>query len=92
LNRATTKKSFFSQTPVNRAIRAQQVRVVDEQGQQLGVMSLEEALAKAAGQALTLFKSHIKLNPPVCRITDYGKFLYWEKKKKKMAKPQGAGK
>lgn len=67
------------------------MRVVNEQGQQLGVMDLEEALAKASGQNLDLVQVTHKVNPPVCRITDYGKFLYWEKKKKKLSKPQSGG-
>ena len=54
-------------------------------------MSLEEALTKASGQNLDLVQVTHKVDPPVCRITDYGKFLYWEKKKKKLSKPQGGG-
>ena len=85
------RRNTFERIFVNRAIRAPQVRVVDEQGQQLGVMDLEEALAKASGQNLDLVQVTHKVNPPVCRITDYGKFLYWEKKKKKLSKPQSGG-
>ena len=68
---------------INRQIRAREVRVVDETGKQLGVISLDEALRKAEERNLDLIQVTEKVEPPVCKITDYGKYLYQEKKKEK---------
>jgi len=70
---------------VNRQIRAKEVRVIDETGKQLGVMSLEKALQEAEGRHLDLIQVTEKVEPPVCKIMDYGKYLYQEKKKEKQA-------
>jgi translation initiation factor IF-3 len=64
--------------------------VVDEQGQQLGVFPLSEALAMAQDQELDLVQITDKVDPPICKITDYGKHLYREKKKEKPVK-SGSG-
>jgi len=57
------------------------VRVVTEQGEQLGVMPLKEARAVADGRGLDLVEVDPDSMPPVCRIMDYGKFKYRQKKK-----------
>jgi translation initiation factor IF-3 len=65
----------------NTQIRAKEVRVVDETGKQLGVMKLEEALRTAYERNLDLIQVTEKVDPPVCKIMDYGKYSYQEKKK-----------
>ncbi len=71
---------------INNQIRAEKVRVIDEQGKQLGVFSLEGALKIAKEKNLDLILISEKADPPVCKIADYGKFLYQEKKKEKKEK------
>ncbi|MCX7805272.1 MAG: translation initiation factor IF-3 [Planctomycetota bacterium] len=66
---------------INREIRASQVRVIAPEGEQLGIMPLEDALKKAQDMELDLVEVAPQGNPPVCRIMDYGKYLYREKKK-----------
>ena len=63
--------------------------MIDETGKQLGVVSLNEALQKAEERRLDLIQVTEKVEPPVCKIMDYGKYLYQEKKKEKQAKPKG---
>ncbi len=60
--------------------------MVDSQGVQLGIMPIEEAITKAKEQGLDLIQITEKANPPVCKITDYGKFSYWQSKKEKEGK------
>ena len=75
---------FHSREPLHRRngkIRAREVRVIDDTKQQLGVMSLNDALRLAQGKGLDLIEIAANATPPVCRIVDYGKFLYDEKKK-----------
>jgi len=67
-------------------IRAAQVRVVDAEGNQLGVMNTNEALAKAEETGLDLVEVSATAVPPVCRIMDYGKYKYQLSKKSKDAK------
>jgi translation initiation factor IF-3 len=67
------------------------VRVVDENGKQLGVMSLSNAIQIAQAHGLDLVQVTEKVKPPVCRITDYGKYLYAEEKKKRQFKTKKAG-
>ena len=61
-------------TRVNNKIRAREVRVIGENQQQLGVMSLNEALAMARQRGVDLVEIAATANPPVCRLVDYGKF------------------
>jgi len=68
---------------VNQQIRAREVRIVDENGVQLGVVPTREALAMAQERNLDLIQVTEKVDPPVCRIGDYGKYLYSLKKKDK---------
>ena len=70
----------------NNRIRAKEVRVVDQEGKQLGVFPLNEALQIAREKNLDLVQITEKVNPPVCKITDYGKFLYHQKKKERQTK------
>jgi len=68
---------------INNQIRAPQVRVVDEKGQQLGIMSLQEALQSARERNLDLIQVTEKVEPPVCKLGDYGKYQYLQEKKEK---------
>jgi len=61
---------------VNEAIRAKEIRVVDEEGGQVGIMSPEQALAIAVQRELDLVEVAPQATPPVCRIMNYGKFQY----------------
>ncbi|MBZ4420389.1 translation initiation factor IF-3 [Myxococcus sp. RHSTA-1-4] len=70
----------------NRRIRAREVRVVGSDGGQLGVMPLEAALEMARAEGLDLVEISPMASPPVCKIMDYGKFKYEEKKKASEAK------
>lgn len=71
---------------MNERIRAREVRVIDDEGQQLGIMPPFEALKKAREKNLDLVEISPTANPPVCRIMDYGKFLYQQEKKERAAK------
>jgi translation initiation factor IF-3 len=70
-------------TRINDRIRAPKVRVVMADGQQLGVMGSREALAKAQSLGLDLVEIAGQVDPPVCKIIDYGKFKYEQAKLKK---------
>ena len=71
---------------VNAEIRAANVRVIAEDGSQLGIFSLAQALALAKEGALDLVEVAPNLDPPVCRIMDYGKYRYQQTKKVHEAK------
>lgn len=71
---------------INDRIRAPQIRVVGDDGEQLGVMDVRSALNIAREQRLDLVEVAPNAQPPVCRITDYGKFQYEQKKKAHEAK------
>ena len=86
MSRPFPSRSFHSREPLHRRngkIRAREVRVIDEAKQQLGVMSLNDALRLAQGKGLDLIEIAANATPPVCRIVDYGKFLYEEAKRGK---------
>lgn len=71
---------------VNDRIRAKEIRVIDEQGTQLGVMIPQLALDLAKERGFDLVEVSPTAVPPVCRIMDYGQFLYERKKKEHSAK------
>ena len=71
---------------MNDRIRAREVRVIDDEGQQLGIMPPYEAIRKAREKNLDLVEISPTAQPPVCRIMDYGKFLYQQEKKEREAK------
>lgn len=71
---------------MNRQIRAREVRVIDDEGNQLGVLDTREALKLAEERGLDLVEVAPNAVPPVCRVMDFGKFLYQEKKKQQEAK------
>lgn len=71
------------ETQINSDIRDSEVRVVGPDGSQLGIMSAREANELADKQGLDLVKISPYTNPPVCKIMDYGKFLFDKAKKEK---------
>ena len=66
---------------MNREIRAQQIRVIDDEGAMLGVMTVPEALRIAEERGLDLLEIAPTATPPTCKIMDYGKWKYENKKK-----------
>jgi translation initiation factor IF-3 len=68
---------------INDRIRAREVRLVAADGEQLGVMPLPDALAKAVDQGLDLVEVAPNADPPVCRIMDFGKFKYEQDQRRK---------
>jgi len=85
-------RKFQRHEPLHRRngkIRAREVRVIDDEKQQLGVMTLEAALKLARERQLDLVEVAANATPPVCRIVNYGKFLYEESKSHKGNKPTG---
>lgn len=71
---------------MNEEIRDKEIRVVGDDGSQLGLMSANDALKLAAQQNLDLVKIAPQATPPVCRIMDYGKFRYEQTRRDKEAK------
>ena len=71
---------------INDAIRARDVRLIDETGNNVGVVSRIDAIAKAQAVGLDLVEVSPDANPPVCKILDYGKFKYQEQKKQAEAR------
>jgi translation initiation factor IF-3 len=71
---------------INRRIRIPQVRVINDEGEQLGVIPTSEALAMAEERGLDLVEVSPKARPPVCKIMDYGKYMYQLSKRAKEAK------
>ncbi len=68
---------------INNAIQAPELRVIGGEGENLGVLSRDEALAEAAKVGLDLIEISPAANPPVAKIMEYGKYLYTEKKKQR---------
>ncbi len=75
---------------INHQINASQLRVIDAEGDNLGVISKSEALQKAEAAGLDLIEISPGAVPPVAKIMDYGKFLYLENKKDKQTKSKAA--
>jgi len=71
---------------VNEQIRAREVRLIGPDSKQIGIVSLSEALRYAEDYGLDLVEVAPSANPPVCKIMDFGEFLYQEAKKAKEAK------
>jgi translation initiation factor IF-3 len=71
---------------VNDQIRVQNVRLISPEGEQIGVVTTQEALKKAENYGLDLVEVSPNAKPPVCRIMDYGKYKYEQSKKEKISK------
>jgi translation initiation factor IF-3 len=74
------------QTRINERIRVPQVRLIDEDGAQIGIKSTNEALEYAYGKNLDLVEVAPQAQPPVARVMDYGKYRYMEEQKAKQAR------
>ena len=82
-NDKRSQKSFIR---TNEKIRAREIRVIDENGEQLGIMAPFDALKIARERSLDLVEISPNAVPPVCRIQDYGKFLYEKDKSDRAAR------
>ena len=71
---------------LNTEIRAREVRLIDQNGEQVGIVELRQALAAAEAVELDLVEIVADAEPPVCRIMDYGKHVFEQKQQKKDAK------
>lgn len=71
---------------INKEIRADRLRVISEKGEQVGILTLREALAMAEDAGLDLVEIAPSAKPPVAKIIDYGKFRYHQQKKEKDSK------
>jgi translation initiation factor IF-3 len=89
MNRRFPTRPTQPQYRRNGKIRAREVRVLDETKQQLGVMTLSEALRLAQSRRLDLIEIAPEASPPVCRIVDFGKFQYEGAKRQKESRPAG---
>lgn len=76
-----TSQAEKERVRMNEGIRAPEVRVIGPEGENFGVLPLREAIAKAQETGHDLIEVSANARPPVCRITDYGRFKYEQKKK-----------
>lgn len=79
--RSTPDRERTDQTRINEKIRISPIRLIADDGEQLGVIPTEEALSRARDAGLDLVEVAPNARPPVCRIMDYGKFKYEKNKK-----------
>jgi translation initiation factor IF-3 len=80
------KKDIIKRLRINEMIRAREVRLVGEKGEQLGIMPLSQALETAKKHNLDLVEVAPTATPPVCRLLDYGKYKYEQAKKEQEIK------
>jgi translation initiation factor IF-3 len=86
INNRNSAKGQSKKLPINEQIEASQVRLIDEDGTQLGIVPIEEALNAARAKTLDLVAMAADADPVVCKIMDYGKHLFEAKKAKAAAK------
>ncbi|MGB5159176.1 translation initiation factor IF-3 [Desulfobacterium sp. N47] len=86
ISRQTGRPDKTDKTNINQDIRAKEVRVIDPEGNQVGILPTYRALAAAADFGLDLVEISPNANPPVCKIMDYGRYKYELVKKKQEAK------
>jgi translation initiation factor IF-3 len=79
-------RSINTELRINDEIRARDVRVISANGDQLGIMSVRDALEMAGGKELDLVEVAPLAKPPVCRIMDYGKFRYEQSRREREAR------
>ena len=72
--------------PINRQIKAKEIQLIGDEGEKLGILSFEDAMAKAEDKNLDLVLVAPNANPPVCKIMNYGKYRFEQAKKEKEAK------
>ncbi|MBW1989869.1 MAG: translation initiation factor IF-3 [Deltaproteobacteria bacterium] len=75
---------------MNKKIRAKEVRLIDQDGNQAGILPLHQALAVAEAAGLDLVEVSPNASPPVCKIMDYGKYKYQQTKKQQEAKKRAS--
>jgi len=80
------KKTDTSQARINTTIKAPLLRVIDGEGNQLGIITNQQAQIIATEQGLDLVEVSTNTDPPVCRLMDYGKFKYQQSKKQQKRK------
>ena len=85
---AQARRAFVKKNkqPINQFIKATKVRLISQTGEQLGVLNLDEALAKAKDQDLDLVQMNSDTDTPVCKLMNYGKHLFDQKKQKAASK------
>jgi translation initiation factor IF-3 len=79
-------RSYKASSALSARIRAREIRVIDDEGKQIGILPPYEALKMARAKNLDLVEISPTAQPPVCRIMDYGKYLYQQEKKEREAK------
>ena len=84
------KKQFSNSPRKNKQIRAREVRVIGADGKQVGILPLQDALDAAQNAGLDLVEISPNAQPPVCKIVDFGKYMYEEGKKSKSNKSASA--
>jgi translation initiation factor IF-3 len=84
--RSTIRPTKTDKVNINREIKAKEVRVIDPEGNQVGVIPIYKAIAAANDFGLDLVEISPNASPPVCKIMDYGRFKYEQTKKKQEAK------
>ncbi|MFM7557713.1 MAG: translation initiation factor IF-3, partial [Alphaproteobacteria bacterium] len=82
-NNIQINNNFFR---INEQIKAKEVRVIDSRGQMIGIMSISDGIKKAQEQDLDLIEVSPNANPPVCKISNFGKMKYEIQKKAADAK------
>lgn len=90
MGRRFSREPRGPQVRINHRIRVPEVRVVGPDGSNLGVLPTDEALRRAQEGGFDLVEVNPKASPPVCKILDFGKFKYEEKKKQREAKKKQA--
>ena len=76
---------------INEKIRSRQVRLISSEGEQLGILTLDDAMNEANDKGLDLVEVAPNSDPPVCRVMDYGKFRYEASKKVQEARKKTRG-
>lgn len=80
------QKSSKDKANINQEIRSKDIRLIEPDGNQVGIVSLSQALATAAEYGLDLVEVSPNARPPVCKIMDYGRYKYEQTKKQQEAK------
>ena len=86
INRQSNRKQTTNKTLINQDIRAKEVRLIGNDGEQIGVVSRDEALRRAQTAELDLVCISPNAAPPVCRIMDYGKYRYEQQRRQRESK------
>lgn len=84
--RKLNKPKTIKRTYINNQIRSPEVRLIDENGKQIGVLPLAQALKSAQEKNLDLIQITEKVEPPICKLGDYGKYIYSLQKKERKEK------